>query len=84
MNISFLTFSFYFLFSYLLLFFFFGQFILFSQIFVAASGSFHVKQLPLIVSDKCLEGKGHSQREGSETGQVNTSCLSECFQAIIR
>ena len=61
-----------------------GQVILFSQIFVAASGSFHVKQLPRIVSDKCLEGKGPSQREGSETGQVNTSRLSECFQAIVR
>ena len=62
----------------------FGQFILFSQIFVAASSSFLVKQLPRIVSDKCLEGKGHAQREGSETGQVNTSRLSECFQAIVR
>lgn len=62
----------------------FGQFVLFSQIFVAASGSFHVKQLPQIVFDKCLEGKGHSQREGSETGQVNTNRLTECFQAIVR
>ena len=55
---------------------------LFSQIFVAASGSFHVKQLPRIVLDKCLEGKGHSQRDPRhfqdsplEISKAKSTCL---------
>ena len=52
--------------------------------FTAASGSCYVKQLPLIGFDKCVKGKGPSQRVGSESGQVNTSLVSGCFQATVR